>query len=160
MLYGILLHAAVDDPTTGNEMKFFPILKTLASVFLVVYLLVGVTEGFAHCPLEASHRLTSLVKAGDSAELSGQETGMSGSLPYQNQQSRKGICQNSIPACTVAADLNTLDVTSSLSMPPLLSGIDSTASLLGAQEAPGQPSTPSPLINPRLAQIRTVVMLA
>jgi hypothetical protein len=140
-------------------MRFFSGLKTIVCIFLVVYLMVGVTGGFAHCPLEASHRLTA-IRAVPMMEPSNRTVVAAGFLPQKKDTGNKSLCQTLPPAFKETATLNSLDASSPLSTPPLLSELAYATLLATAQAPPGFAAAPPPQIHPLLAHIRTVVLLA
>ena len=141
-------------------MNFSPGLKIIARIFLAIYLVVGVTDGFAHCPLAISHRLTSVVKTVKVIELPGKEVATGGPFPYQNQNNGTVLCQKLAPTLTEIFHPNRLDATSRLLPPPLLSDTVAAPFLLTLKYVTGSAGMPAPPVNPRLALIRTVVMLA
>lgn len=141
-------------------MRFFFKLRTISCAFLVIYLLVGVTDGFAQCPKKVAHRSTAMVTVVEVVESSSPEMVNGIPLPLRNPTSGERSCRKSAPALTSTASPNMLGVTSQLATPPLLSKVVALAFLFTFKYVSGCTGPSSPLVNPRLAQIRTVVMLA
>lgn len=136
-------------------------LKAITLVFLVSYLLTGGTDGFARCLKKSAHRGTATVNVGAVAAPSIQETVAGISLLLRNQNGGNRSCLKLPPALTSTASLNMLEFPDKLSLaaPAHLSRAVSSAFLSAARKQPGCLAQPPPLVNPRLAHIRTVVLL-
>ncbi len=141
-------------------MRLFFKLRTISCALLVVYLLVGVTDGFAQCPKKVAQRSTAMVTVVEVVEPSSPELVNGIHLPLQNPTSGEQSCRKSAPALTSTTSPNMLGVPSQLATPPLLAKVVALTFLFTCKYVSGCTGPSSPMVNPRLAQIRTVVMLA
>jgi hypothetical protein len=142
-------------------MRSFFKLRTITWVFLVVYLLTGGTDGFARCLKMSARRSPAMATAGGERAPSIRETATGIPSLLRNQHDGSRSCLKLAPALTSTAGINLPELSGQLSLaaPAHLSRALSLALGAAAGKESRYPAPPPALVNPRLADIRAVVLL-